>query len=71
MNTRYYSILGRKQKRIKGTPNIDSLLRKGITVSKITTRGQKTTIDTYSPRTFEQSKKQYRSNLPKYMRLPF
>lgn len=71
MGIKYFRVKGRKQNRIIGTPNIDSLLKRGFSVSKITTIGNKTMVDTFSPKTFSQVKQEYRKNLPKGMRLPF
>ena len=55
MSVKYFKVRGEKQMRIRGTPDINSLLGKGFSVSKITMIGNKTSIDTFSPRTFNQA----------------
>jgi hypothetical protein len=51
MGVKYFKIFRGKQIRLRGTPNIPKLTKKGFTVSKVITMGQKTDIETFSPLT--------------------
>jgi len=50
----FYKIKNGKQTKINKPKSIDSYLDRGYTISKVTVKGNKTKIHTYSPRTREE-----------------
>ena len=51
----WYKIKNGKQTRIKKPKNIDKLLDKGYTVSQVVTRGNKSKVNTYSPKNYPEN----------------
>ena len=64
---KYYKVKNGKQTQINKPKNINSYLNKGYTVTKIEEKGNKTKINTYSPRTRTEYKKNLEPGTEKLM----
>jgi len=69
MTISYVKILNGKVIKIKGIPNIPKLLKKGFTVTKNTTIGRNTKLESFSPLTRNQAWERHKKNAG--MGIPF
>ena len=64
MKEEYFIVKNGKQKKIPKPKSIQTFLNKGYVVSIVRTEGTKTSINTFSPRTYAEAQKEHRERNP-------